>query len=445
MVNLSTSVVSTYPTISSEIPSRKSFLQDETVNSLKMKLQKYFQEKIKLGGREYLEAKTQITALHQISLMKNDPSVSIISHIFSKAFSGILVYDGKGVDIPAVKSGNNPVYDMVYWLLGKKGGIPSGIMTPEYAKAFFLQKNPKFLTTMRRALFDALLACSQKLPVPGSPEEVVFQTFVGNIVALLPYSYPEVNNSSIKEEFVIPQKIDGQWKNCKYVFDCKIHLSPKWLSSPMAAYGLTSKEGPPILSFLGTTYPAGDGFMLTLVSDFTPLMSVGHAAYLYGKSEIERWMNAQKGQVRLHGVSLGGALCFQVLRNHLEKIGEVHAYNPPGLYPWNWTTEFHDPSVNIYCQENDIVVKVGLFPTGKGVSLFNVYGPKPENFLKAHAVAYSGTDRVRITKHSPEEENEKFARKIYTGLHFAGSLLIVAPLIAAAAHHVISTKIGNNP
>jgi len=50
-----------------------------------------------------------------------------------------------------------------------------------------------------------------------------------------------------------------------------------------------SKKGPPLLTFLGTTYPTGSGCVATLLADFTPGHSVGLAPYLQGKKGITEW------------------------------------------------------------------------------------------------------------------------------------------------------------
>jgi len=336
-----------------------------------------------------------------------------------------LIYHGKGVEIDG--AGPDPqVHEIIQFLLGQ--GTPSREwLNAKNAKGILIRKDPALLKAMRDEFRAVLKSCGEHLPIPGSKEEILYKTFIGNIVALLPYAYPEEG-----EVFSIPQKINGEWKNSVYTVDRKIELSPKWFSSPIAAYGLTSKEGPPLLTFLGTTYPAGEGYLATLLSDVTPFMSVGHAPYIYGKKQIEEWLN-DKEQVRLCGTSLGGALSFHVLRNHKEKIAQVDAYNPPGLHPWQWKEKFNDSvEINIVYNENDLVGTLGAFPEGDKVNVIRPVLEKNQNSIKAHAQAYSGNKEVMLLKSDPAYENSRISRKLLTVCHFFLScLLAFIPILLA--------------
>lgn len=338
------------------------------------------------------------------------------------ALKDTLLYQGKGIQVD--RSGPDPqIHQIIQYLLGQ--GKPSvEWFSARNAKGILLREDPELQKSMREEFRVILSACAESFPLPGSKEEILYETFIGNVVALLPYSYPEVG-----EVFSIPQKIDGEWKKATYSVDKKIDLSPKWFSSPIAAYGLTSQEAPPLLIFLGTTYPAGEGYVATLLSDFTPFTSVGQAPYLYGKKEIQKWLEDKEG-VRLCGISLGGAFTFHVLRNHKEKIAQVDAYNPPGLYPWLWKERYNSADIRIIYNENDLVATLGAFPEGDKVRVIRAFVEKSQNFLKAHIQAYSGFDETTLLKSDPVYENRRIVRKVLTALHFVlGGCLVFFPLI----------------
>jgi hypothetical protein len=390
------------------------------------KVQDVFQQIFKMDAAPFSKVWDQAVAAKRIQWTPKIPLTEDILHSIESALRETLVYHGKGCQMKP-KSGSNPhVHGLIGYLLGKDK-FSSKWLDSTILKAIFVAKNPEILRCMREELNNIFEECSKHLPLLGSPEEVLFQTFVGNCVALLPFSYPEAG-----ETFSIPQKVDGMWKICKYTVDPPIELTPKGLLTPMFAFGLSSKMGPPLLTITGTTFPAGDGFLACILSDFTPGMSVGHAAYLMGKEKIGKWLEG-KSQVRLFGMSLGGALCFHVLGKHREKIAQVDVYNPAGLYPWDWEKPFDRQKVNIYYQENDLVATMGMFPTGSGVSVYRIFGPKTENCLNAHARGYAGASETTIVKSSPEYENSRFIRQFLTAVHCICTLTVGTLAIVSIA------------
>ena len=376
-------------------------------------LQEIFKKRIGIEDDDLFQAVWhQAVGLHNISF-KGD--FSPLAAKIDEAIRDTLIYHGKGVEFSTDSSN---ISKIVRYLLGR------GVFSVEWlkdvnTKGLLFQKDPELLQGMRTAFRQVLQDAASHLPNGESKEqELVFQAFISNIVALLPYSYPEAG-----EQFVIPQKIGGEWRVATYTVDRKIPLTCKWFSSPIVAYGLTSPDGPPILSFLGTTYPAGEGFIATLLADFTPGLSVGHAPYLLGRQEIGEWLKDKKGVV-LCGASLGGAIAFHTARASPDKIGRVEVFNPPGLYPWNWRGCQNLPEINIYYQNNDLVGTMGFFPVGDKVSVYRVFGEKKENFLRAHSRAYTGGETVTIIKSSPSFENSRISRKILTALHILFSFIL---------------------
>jgi len=385
--------------------------------------QEVFREKIGISN-EALFQKIWYQAVNTEHIRFNSaiPLDRLISKI-DAAIRKTFLYHGKGVDF-SIDSVADPA-TFIKYLLGK-GTFPVEFINRLNLKAVLIRKNPELLKKMRDVLRQVLLNCSQQVPKPNSPEELVFQTFIGNVIALLPYSYPEKG-----EEYVIPMRIDGKWKTCTYQIDQRIDLTYQWFSTPIVAYGLLSKDGPPLLTFLGTSYPTGSGCLATLLADFTPGYSVGLAPYLQGKKRIADWLQ-DKNSVHLFGLSLGGSLTLHVARNYPEKIGQVDAYNPAGLYPWDWKgKEGRLPTVNVYYQNNDLVATMGFFPDSPNVSIYRIIGQKSENFIQAHMRAYSGSDEVVIVKSSPAYENRRCVRKILTFLHFLLGFIVFIPVLTA--------------
>jgi hypothetical protein len=388
-------------------------------------LEKYCQElfKEKIGienDRLFQRIWRQSIDSHCIRFDRSVPLTELQRQI-EIAIGDTLFYHGKGVDFSIDSS--TDVSRFVRYLLGK-GTFSFDWIHPSVVKAIALKKDPQLLKSMRDAFRAALIECSRSYPERNSKEEKIFQTFVGNVIALLPYGYPEVG-----EHFTIPMLVDGKWKNVDYAIDQKIELTHQWFSSPIDAFGLTSKDGPPLLTFLGTSYPTGEGFVATLLADCTPGLSVGHAPYLQGKRKIAEWLR-DKTNVRLYGMSLGGALALHTARKHPDKISLVEAFNPPGLYPWDWSRAADGlPQINIYSQNNDLVSTMGMFPRGESVSIYRVIGDLQSNFINSHARIYSGSDEVTFLKSSPAFENHRIVRQLLTSLHILCGFLIFIPVL----------------
>ncbi|MBI3508628.1 MAG: hypothetical protein HY069_03200 [Chlamydiia bacterium] len=329
------------------------------------------------------------------------------------------IYSGKG--IAAMGTAAHPgVHDLVQYLLGRSDGFS---LTEEIRQAILHRENRALLAHVREEFRAILAACALHLP-KSEGEEKIFEAFVGNLIALIPYTYPEEG-----EAFDIPIQSEGTWKMARYCVDRKIALTPKWFSSPIVAYGLVAQEGPPILSFIGTTFPAGEGHVATLLADFTPGLSVGHAPYLFGRDTISHWLAGKSG-VQVYGTSLGGALALHTLRHHSEQLAKVCVFNPAGLYPWHWWGVSYDtgPKVHIYYQHQDLVASMGSFPTGNQVSVYRVFNHQPEDFLRAHARLYTGSHQVMMLRSDAQYENGRFCRRVLTVVHFIASFILF-PLI----------------
>jgi hypothetical protein len=272
------------------------------------------------------------------------------------------------------------------------------------------------MEAFRNALEDELKYLADHPPA-SREDEFIWNAFVGNIIALLPFSYPDEGTI-----FSIPRLENGQ---C-IVDDYQVELIPieyPGIKSPMNALGMTPvkpKSAPDLLVFMGTTFPAGQGFAATFFSDFTPGHSVGALAYRHNKEKIETWLAGKTG-VTAVGLSLGGAMVFHAIRHHPESFARAEAFSPAGLYERNWRRKISpDCKVNIYTQKGDIVTQLGHFPRGDNVSLYSVFPHQEgvnEGPLESHIRLFWGLKKLTIIKNDVDSVNRKFGRSLLTRLH----------------------------
>lgn len=258
-------------------------------------------------------------------------------------------------------------------------------------RAIFVKRDPKLLAEFRNHLQAAI-------------NESDDDAFIHNVLSLYAFTYPEEG-----------QQITIKGKN--YRIDKKLQLTPKWFSSPIPAYGILSdeNEADPILIFLGSTYPAGEGFIATWLGDCTPFQSVGKVASR--SADITDWLEG-KQNVTATGVSLGGALSLHAYKH--PQVNRVFAYNPAGLYPCDFCVS--EGEVNIYSQWNDLVSTMGHFPKGANVWRVIKEG-EDESFILAHARAYTGMAHTRV-KSSVRYEHSRPVRAILTLTHMVASPII---------------------
>lgn len=346
------------------------------------------------------------------------------------AFQKQLVYHGSGITAPLELNPNpNPTVQKVVNALLHGGPLSTSLIQKPLLQAIFVKKDAAWLKEFRLELQRELDQLAEN-PPRDEKEKILWKGFLGNIISLLPFSYPDEN-----EIITFPCLNDnGSCHRVEYRVNV-LELTPTSVSTPISAIGLTPKAGasaPPILSFLGTTFPGGDGFAATVLADFTPGMSVGEAVYKQGKNKIDMWLKDKK-DVYLVGTSLGGALAFHTLLDHQTKLSRVDVYNPPGLYEKCWKNHKFDEGcdINIYCQAGDLVSKMGSWPTGSKVGLYRVFAHQngvSEGIATSHARVFTGCKKVTILKKDPLLENQRFSRKALTFLHrILGPWLIYYP------------------
>lgn len=355
-----------------------------------------------------------------ITWTKNQPLTAQMLLNIEKAVQQTLHYKGKGAHFDFGSKGD--INGAARYLLGQDSDEDFHIETD----ALF-EKDPFVLAQFRAELFAAA-----KRSAESDLDEFVKETYVKNILSLLPFTYPEKG-----EEFTIPQKIEGRWVDVTYKVDEIIEMSPWWFSSPLPALSLTPMDNPkamPILAFIGTTYPAGSGFVATLLADCTPFLSVGHAPYLWGRKSLKDYLEKKNVKFQVVGTSLGGALATHLWNDREMKdfIEEVDIFNTANLYPCNFDgPQDEGPKLRSFINWNDLVGNMGTLPTGNSVEAFRVIKGQrgaSENFLQAHMKAYTGSENVTILKTSSVYENSRLTRILITILHMVISPLIFLPI-----------------
>lgn len=267
--------------------------------------------------------------------------------------------------------------------------------------------------------------------------------FIANCLAYLPFSDP-----TAYEAFSIPQWIDGQWEMVTYKVN-PLELTPTsgfkklFLSDNdrVFAYGfepINNKNASPLLVFMGTTYPAGQGFFSQINTDLEAFETAGKKLYRSGHRRILAWLDKQDKKAKVCGVSLGGALALLLALHKGEKIEEVNALNPPGLYEPSKKSEFDNwdnctaqPKVYIQKQKGDLVSSFGAWK--KEWQVLEVTAPKNKeasNAFLAHALNYAGFADTEFKQINPEEDNKERKTRnfwLYTVLRSAFYYAILVP------------------
>jgi hypothetical protein len=398
--------------------------------NLEKSIKKLFEKHVGMEGRKVFSTVWDLALADAGITWQRVPSVSIETlQKIDSALKRAIVYQGKGIDTSRAPTNNPTVHSMMQCLIG--GGDPSSSwITRDTFRAVFLSQDVNLQRDMREELKFALLECCKSFPQSGTEEEKLYEAFVGHVIALIPYCYPPQG-----EAFLIPVKREGEWTICEYEIDERIEIQTRAGLTPIPHFGLVSKEGDPILTCMGTTYPAAHGFVATVLADFTPGHSVGAAAYLQGREKIGRWLDG-KENVKVYGMSLGGAFSLHILGDFKDKLASINAFNPTGLYPEQWTEKFEEGvKVNIYTQDADLVSYLGSFPEGKNVEVYRFIRGEDgtsENILFAHAKVYSGSKFVTMLRLQPSSENRSFFRKCFTALHRTFSFVVYYSVIAGS-------------
>lgn len=360
-------------------------------------------------------------------------------HTIDKLFKKELVYHGAGIKPPDQRGKSDQAVQQLVQALLHGGHFSPKMIEERTAKAIFVLHDQDLMKQFQQELQIELEHLASH-PPKNEKEEILWRGFLGNILALLPFSYP-----SSGDIIRIPVLEQGVCRLVAYDIEV-IPLTYTAHCSPMIALGMTSKQdanAPSILSFIGTTIPSGSGFAATLLADFTPANSVGEIIYKRNEETITTWLSNKKN-VHMLGMSLGGAMAFHTLRNN-HQVARVDAFVPPGLYVNNWKNGVGSTcNVNIYCQAGDFVSELGFWPTGSNVSLYTIFPHQEgvtENPFGSHARAFTGCKKITIIKEDPGLQNQSTRRYLITKLHqILGPCIAFLPIRGFLwLHYIVST------
>lgn len=343
--------------------------------------------------------------------------------------------------------------ELVSHLLGWEDDFGAILGNSQLMKDIQIESSEDFLRSGKEALNmvlqNSVKIFNENVSENGFDENkrALFEGFVQQSLSLIPYFGPVEG-----DVFTVPvyNPETNTYDNIDYEVNKIIELSPPALGTPLIAAGMVPKNNnqdapPPIISFSGTPLPGGSGYGAGLLSDMTPFMSPGHAASIYAKDTMREWLQTYTNNghkpATLTGASLGGGLCLHTLRFHKKYVGEIHAFNPAGLHPWDtWGksadatyrsgSKTRDVKVRVYSQENDVVSSMGYYPRGKDVKVYRIFGEKPENLLYAHARAYMGSKKVVVIESDNDFEAARVDRIGWTVLHLLISPVLFVPALA---------------
>ncbi len=326
-----------------------------------------------------------------------------------------VIYEGQGIPFETAHTEIGRITSIIFSQIPPRTAARE-VLNTRNVRNVFHQTSPEYLQDFRVELQRIL---TYGFNNKGDLDDEVFSLFVHQTLALFPFAYPEEGF-----EVQIPIKNGNKWELITYTLDKKFNLANSLFVLPIPAYGFISEGYPSQLVFMGTTYPAGQGFMGTLLSDFTPFASVGWLPMRCGREELGRWLSAQSG-AHVCGISLGGALSLHAAKNFGHHVSKVFAFIPPGLNTWELSAFENSPvEINILFQGGDLVSQLGFFPEGNHVNLYYVREQRTANFLSAHVRVLLCGEHVRVERGSTEQENQRIPRKLLTGLH-----ILFAPLI----------------
>ncbi len=314
-------------------------------------------------------------------------------------------------------------------------------------KAVFIQRAPELLKEFRRAFqqgFETLFKQLEGQTFNNEQHEQI-QLYLSNCLSLLPYS-----DLTPYESIKIPQFIDEQWVLVDYYVN-PIELT-KGLSNRLKdhdrvfAYGFEPINNNKALShliFMGTTYPAGQGFLSQITTDFEAFETLGSSLYVSGRQKILDWLLRQNGKPHVCGVSLGGSLSLLLAIDLGDYVSRVDALNPAGLHHFvskskydRWDELRCKPMVVIQQQKNDPVSLLGVWKPDwdiiKVVPPSDKEGPNP---FCDHFLNYAGFADTVFTYSSAITENSK--RKTMNLLLYSLGRSAVYYMLISPYNHIL--------
>ena len=296
-------------------------------------------------------------------------------------------------------------------------------------RAVFIKRDHQLTKALRYAFQEGFAHVFSQLQNQTLSLEQQHQAeiFISNCLTFLPFS-----DLTPYESMAIPQYINGEWQFIDYKV-VPIELTPisgyKKLflaeQDRVFAYGLepiTNLNAEPHLIFMGTTYPAGQGFVTTINTDLEAFESAGKKLYRTGHKNITRWLQQQPNKVHVCGTSLGGGLSLILAIDQGDKLSSVHALNPPGLYD-SWHTNKFDhwdlldekPPVYVLKQNEDPVSRFGVWkPEWHVLQITPPDDKKGPNPMTHHALNYAGfADTTFIGVDTKKDNEERKSRNFW--------------------------------
>ncbi|WP_454781069.1 hypothetical protein [Legionella sp. WA2022007384] len=294
-------------------------------------------------------------------------------------------------------------------------------LTTSVAQAIFVKRDPELVRELRFAFQQGFLELFEQLrnkQLTKEQEEQV-HLYLSNCLTLLPYG-----DLTPYESIKIPQCIDGNWELVEYqVKPIELTERSGWRrffihdADRVFAYGLEplfQKKAESHLIFMGTTYPAGQGFLSQINTDSNGFETVGESLYIMGRKRIHEWLNTQKNKIHVCGVSLGGSLSLLLAIDKGEyKLSRVDALNPAGLHDFKRKYDYWDeltdkPLVVVQKQGNDPVSAFGIWKDDWYI--IQVIPPndkKGPNCFYDHFLNYAGFADTKFVYIDAEEDNVK--------------------------------------
>ncbi|MDP1603326.1 MAG: hypothetical protein Q8M03_08685 [Legionella sp.] len=342
------------------------------------------------------------------------------------------------------------------------------LLTPKLLNAVFVKRDHQLTKGMREAFQQGFSHLYSQLHGREflEKEQNQAELFISNCLTYLPFA-----DITPYESFAIPQWVSNEWQLVNYRV-VPIELTPtsgfKKLfihdTDRVFAYGLepiSNRHASPHLIFMGTTYPAGQGFSLQVNTDLESFETVGKKLYRSGHKNISNWLDKQASKVHVCGSSLGGSLALLLAADQGDKLSRVDALNPAGLYhPWykskfdHWDELLAKPEVFIQKQKGRLNAK------GDPVSRFGIWKPEwhilsvtapleksGPNSMADHALNYAGFAETEFIGVDTKKDNEE--RKLrnfwaYTLGRSALYYLTQIPyryVIHPIAHYIFNNKL----
>lgn len=344
----------------------------------------------------------------------------------------------------------------------------NSLMSYRLFKAIFVQRDRELLRSMRVAFqegFNHLFDSQLKESSFSAAQHNQALLFLNNCLCFLPYA-----DITPYESFTIPQCINTQWVMVDYKV-VPIELTPTtgfkklFLNDEdrVFAYGLepiTNLSAESHLIFMGTTYPAGQGFLTQVNTDLESFETAGKKLYRTGHKKIEAWLDKQ-GEKKPHvcGTSLGGSLSLLLAMHHGDRLSRVDALNPAGIYePWKksrfdrWDECTAKPEVIIQRQANEPVSLFGVWK--EDWRLLHVIPPRekqgPTSVID-HGLNYAGLAGTTFNHLDIKEDNDKrrtqsfwlygILRSMVYYLVLVPYRYLIHPIIRYVLNHKLATAI----